>query len=169
MQITRTVVVAARADDLWAIAGEGFAAIDRWASTVTRSEPRGHAPDLGTPVEGRTCTVAMPGSDRFEERIVAFDPAAHTLTYEVISGLPDFVDRVVSTWAFEAVDPTTTQVSMTTDLTTRGFFGALARPILALHTRRTLKTVGSDLARYAETGDVSDAKRRRLRRQAARA
>jgi hypothetical protein len=165
MQITHQFDVAASIHHLWSITAEDFAGIGSWATSVPRSEARDGPPEDQAPVAGRTCAVNVPGFSHLDERLIRYEPDNHVFAYRVESGMPSFVTDATNTWQLTEISPKATRVSMTVKVSARGLVGKVALPMLWLNIRRTLRSVERDLTHYAETGEVSRAKRRQLATQ----
>lgn len=92
------------AEHAWALLGEQFADIGLWASVIEHSSLTG-PPQVGAV---RTCTVQGFGpvpSGRVEEKLLSFDPANFTFTYQAVSGLPGFMLEARNTWTVEPISP----------------------------------------------------------------
>lgn len=165
MQTTHQFDVAASMHYLWSITAEDFAGIGRWATSVPRSAAREGPAVGGAPVAGRTCAVNVPGFSHLDERLIRYEPDNRVFAYRAESGMPSFVTDATNTWQLTEVGPEATRVSMTVEVSTRGLVGTVALPMLWLNIQRTLRSVERDLTHYAETGDVSRAKKRQLAAQ----
>ena len=116
----------ASVDDVWKVLADGFLDISRWAGDVTASGPNPNTPDgfQGSPHGGRVCEVDGVGST--DERIVAFDADAHSLSYTVqASGLPFFVSGLRNTWSVRPDGLDKSVVDVEFRASTKGIIGAL--------------------------------------------
>ncbi|GHF65573.1 hypothetical protein HNQ07_004745 [Deinococcus metalli] len=128
MQLLRTVQIGVPATAAWALLGERFGEITAWASVIMASTLDGPP----RPGAVRTCHTARfgpvpPGEVR--ERLLVFDPAALTLTYEALSGLPAFITHAVNRWTVTPTGPATCTVTTDATLTLRGPARLLAGPL----------------------------------------
>ncbi len=98
MELRAEVMINSPADDAWLVVGERFGEIGDWASGVTVSALDGPP----GPGRVRTCHIVgfgPIGPGVIRERLVHFDPAARSLSYEAAGGMPSFVERAVSRWS----------------------------------------------------------------------
>ena len=94
-----TTAIAASPETVWSELDTGFIDIAAWAGGVRSSIANPATPDglHGSAHGGRICDVE--GVGETDERLVAFDAEARTLTYSVqAEGLPFFVERLQNTW-----------------------------------------------------------------------
>jgi len=92
------VSIGAPASAVWKVVGERFGSIGDWAAPITSSSLDGQ-PNVGAV---RTCHIARFGPvppGIVKERLVAFDPAAMTLVYQPIGGMPSSVRRAINRWS----------------------------------------------------------------------
>lgn len=165
MQITKQAIIAASAEDVWRVLGHEFEQIGVWAAAVPASqEATGTAPPAGCPVGGRTCQTTMGMFPEVEERIVAYDEARRTLTYEPVRGMPGFVASARNTWRVVAVDESRSEVSFAATVATRGIAGRLIGIALRLQMSREGVRVLHDLRHYVQHGMPSPRKQRQLNR-----
>lgn len=150
MNLTAEVELDASAAQAWHILGECWGHIGQWAVPITRSELE------GPPCEGatRTCHTARfgpvpPGLIR--ERLVAFDAAARTFTYESVEGMPGFVAHAQNRWSVEARGAERCVVRTEASVTLRGPMRLLA-PLLKVSFSRNGARVLEELKHRVETG-----------------
>ena len=159
------LVVDAPGRDAWAVIGDGFGDIADWASAITKSSTDGPS-GIG---QVRTCHLAgfgpiAPGVIR--ERLLAFDAAARTLSYEAAAGLPKFIVRAGSTWSVHDRDEGTCLVEVDAHLTLRSAAGPLA-PVLRWRLRADARRTLAELRHRIETGGPHPRKLATLGRQGA--
>jgi hypothetical protein len=110
----------------------------------------------------------VPGFGVTEEKFTEFDAVNHTYTYSATaSGMPKFVDGVENTWAVRDLGAGRVEVTTTARATVHGALGTLLGPMMWIQLRGTLQPALADLRVYAETGQVSAAKRKAAKRVAA--
>jgi hypothetical protein len=98
MDLRSEVFIDAPAHVAWAALGDRFGDIGAWATPITASSLEGEA-RVGAV---RTCHTARFGpvpTGTIRERLVAFDPAARSLAYEAVAGLPPSITRAVNRWS----------------------------------------------------------------------
>jgi len=86
MQLTAEIRIAVGADEAWQVVGTGFGEIARWAAPIVASSLD---PDTVGAGAVRTCHVqgfGPMGAMVVRERLLAFDEAARSLTYEPSRG-----------------------------------------------------------------------------------
>lgn len=103
MDLNVEVVINAPAHAAWAVLGDCWGHIGRWAAPITASFLNGE-PCTGAV---RTCHIARFGPvapGLIKERLLAFDPETMSFTYEAIEGMPQFIERAVNRWSVRALD-----------------------------------------------------------------
>ena len=170
MRIEESIDIAATAEDVWTIVGDGFADISTWASATNRSRATSDraqtipsaARSGEAPCTGRTCTVATPGFDGIVEQLTAYDEQRRRLSYRAASGMPTRVTEAHSTWTVDDVGAGRCRVSIVAELHVSGVtrYGA---PALSLMLRRLGRTTLDDLRHYAEHRRPSPRKLRAAR------
>lgn len=166
MRLSDETVVNAPADRVWEVIGRQFEHIDEWASSIASSGPNPDAAcSIEAPVTGRVCETGLKRFPRIEETIVAFDDEGRTLTYSA-TGLPSFIRSAVNQWSVTAVDDHTSKVRFDASFEVKGAGRLLVLP-MKLQMRSQARQGLDDLRHFAETGQPSARKRRRLERQRA--
>jgi hypothetical protein len=165
MRITKQTIINARADDVWKVVAHEFDRIGLWATAVPSShEATAATAPVVCPVGGRTCQTTMAMFPEVEERIVAYDEVARTLSYEPVRGMPGFVASAHSSWRVVSVDARRSQVSFTANVTTRGLPGVLLGLAMRMQLRREGDRGLDDLRHYIEHRRPSPRKQRQLDR-----
>jgi hypothetical protein len=101
MEMRAELMINAPAEDAWVVVGERFGDIGEWASAITESVMDG-PPAVG---QVRSCQIAGFGPIKagvITERLIQFDPAARSLTYQAAGGMPWFIAGAVSHWSVAA-------------------------------------------------------------------
>jgi len=164
MRFTTRTPIDAEAHEVWQIIGPGFGRVSDWATTVAESTLVGEGQHDEAPFAGRACTIAEAGFDRLTEDILTYEPASFRLSYRASSGMPSIVDKAVNTWSVSGDGRAGSVFTMDAevDVSRRArVLGPFVGIYLGMFARRTSK----DLKVYAETGDVSTAKRMRRSRR----
>ena len=158
--ITKTDTIDASAARIWEILSDEFTDVAGWASSVDHSEAHDKATaPAGATVGGRTCEV--PGFGFTDERFTRYDEANKTFSFSVdAEKIPDFFKNLESTWKVVPTGPNTSEVTTKIAGEATGVMGALVRPMMKRKFSRLLNQGYEDLKVYAETGQVSDAKRK---------
>ncbi len=160
IDIEQTAEINASAEDLWRILGEEFTEVGRWASAIDSSAalPGGAEADPDRPAAGRTCHIG--GFGDTEERLVLFDRRNRRLAYTATaSRIPSFVHDLRNEWNVAPADGTRSRVTAHITAEATGVLGALMAPFLRRKLGSTLRLSLEDLRIYAESGQVSEARR----------
>ncbi|MGI9557907.1 MAG: SRPBCC family protein [Solirubrobacterales bacterium] len=162
MRIAKNVEIDAPVDQVWEIVGPGFHRVGEWATPVPHSEAKAGEPvHAEAPVAGRTCETTVSSFPALDERLSAYDEKGHSLTYEVVDGLPGFVSDAHNTWKLKPLGTSRTLVTLDGTIETRGI-GRVMSPMLRLQLNRAINQSVDDLRIYAETGEISERKQRSL-------
>lgn len=158
MQLSAEIRIRVPADLAWDLVGTRFGSIATWAGPISASS-------LDTPTTGvgsvRTCHVAGFGPMRrmvLRERLLEFDAAGRTLTYEALSGMPSFVRGATNRWSVHPDEgeagpdgPGACVVRTRATLRLAWWLRPLG-PVLAARLRREATGVLEQLAHHLETG-----------------
>jgi len=164
VRVTTHIAIDAEAHEVWQIVGPGFGRVSDWATTVAESMLVGEGHRDGAPFSGRACTIAEAGFDQLTEEILTYEPSSFRLSYRASSGMPSVVDKAINTWsvADDGRQGSVFTMDAEVDVSRRArFLGPAVGIYLGMFARRTSK----DLKVYAETGEVSTAKRMRRSRR----
>ncbi len=163
IDLTNTMTVNAPAEHVWHILGDDFAGVSHWATSVNHStaNTRATARPTDAPCGGRSCELA--GFGATDERLVDFDAARRTLAYTVTAKrLPSFVKGMRNDWSVETGPNGTSKVTARITADATGPLGFLAAPMMKMKLRSTMNEIFDDLRTYAESGMVSESKRKAL-------
>ena len=162
IEVKRETTIDATVEVLWQILSDGFTDVGTWASLVNWSKPNPQATEVldGAPTGGRLCDV--PGFGRTDERIIRFDVESHTIGYNVTAEkIPGFVNNVQNVWNLREAGPEAARVSINLTADVRGIRGVVMGPMMKSRFGKAVDRSIEDLRVYAETGEVSEHKRRR--------
>lgn len=126
MTRTSTTQIEASKDAVWKELDAGFLGISAWAGGVRSSVANPATPDglNGSTHGGRICDVE--GVGETDERLIAFDAEARTMTYSVrAEGLPFFVDRLENSWTVSDDGPGGARVDVEIRGITKGIIGRI--------------------------------------------
>jgi Polyketide cyclase / dehydrase and lipid transport len=167
-------IVNAPADAVWEIVGRQFDRIGEWATAIPASaaipaSPRtpaaAEAPAavaLGdAPVAGRVCRTSVRLVPQITERLVAYDDASRTLTYQA-ERQPHFLKQARNHWRVETVDERRSRISVHAMVQPRGPLGWLGYLLLRVQLARVAAQSLDDLQHYVELGRPSPCKQRQL-------
>lgn len=161
MQITRTITINAPESEVWSLVGPGFAAADRWASSINRSSARECERKCeASPIAGRGCDTSV---GPVEETVLEYDDNHRRLSYEArAEGMPGFVRRLVNTWQLHGSQDGLTIVEMRLQVDIDFPFNILMGPLMKLKLGGILQQALNDLKHFAETSTPSPAKVRAI-------
>jgi hypothetical protein len=124
---TSTTPISATPAVVWKELDAGFLDISAWAGGVRSSIANPATPEgsNGSTHGGRICDIE--GVGETDERLIAFDAVARTMTYSVrASGLPFFVDHLENTWTVNDDGSGGTSVDVVIRGITKGIVGRIA-------------------------------------------
>ena len=164
MRITTSIPIDAQADKVWHIVGPGFGQVSEWATVVAESTLVGEGEHHEAPFTGRACTIAQTGFDHLTEEILSYEPSSFQLSYRASSGMPSIVDKAINTWSVtdDGRHGSVFTMDAEVDVSRRARF---LRPVVGIYLRTFARRTSKDLKIYAETGEVSSAKRLRQSRR----
>ena len=158
MRIQHIVTIDAPVDKVWDIVGNRYGEVGNWARTVDRSTAKMGQTPGGAACTGRTCATTL---GDFSEDIVRFDPAKHELAYTATGDkMPGFVRSLQGDWQLEPIGPNRTKVRMELTADIAPPFNILMGWMMKMQFNKAISATLEDLKIYAETGRVSDGKRK---------
>jgi hypothetical protein len=165
MKISGQRTIKAPADAVWRVLAHEFDRIGEWATPIATSRQAASAQrPTDAPVEGRVCSIALRMFPEVEERVIAYDAAGRTLTYEPVRGMPSFLAVARNRWKVTSNGHAVSSVRFEATVVTRGALGRAFGVVLRPWMWRAGRMVLSDLAHYLEHGTPSPRKRRQLER-----
>lgn len=147
--ITQSRTTRASLDKTWDLTAKGFGDVHLWASSISHASLRRPADGSWVGSE-RTCRVA--GFPEIKETLLSFDEAGRSFSYQVLAGLPPFLQRAVNTWTLTPASGGGTVVTMRLELDV-----APGTPMPALEKTKTqflqvLDLAAEELVFYLDTG-----------------
>ncbi len=165
-QTRMSEVINVSANDVWKIVGPGFEDAWKWSTAVDHSEGSGEAQFDGATCNERYCEINAKGFNKINESLVEYSDADQILAYQVNAGLPGFVTYVQNRWRIVEVGPGQCQLEMTITMRMKPFMGTLMGGMFRKNLDKTISGVMRDLKVYAETGEISEEKKKRMDRLA---
>ncbi len=161
LDIKESIEIKTSADKAWEIIGPNFLNIAEWGRGISKSWNNDSVPQTfeGAPAGGRFCDLGKFGI--VDERILHYNQAQNEITWSAQSDkLPGFLKGLQNALKVEKINENSCRV--TTNITANltgigGFF--LGIPIKKNFTK-LLKGFVKDWKTYAETGEVSETKKR---------
>lgn len=169
-EVQKEIVIDVPAAELWEMVGPGFVEVYKWSSNVDHATGAGTPEFEGAVCSKRTCDVNVKGFSKINESLTKYDVNSKTLAYQVDEGMPGFVTKAVNEWQVQRISDTQSKLVMNAEFGSKGLMGTLMNGMMKKKMEKTLETVLVDAKIYAETGKVSEAKRKRqeqLRKKAA--
>lgn len=167
--VEREITINVSATQLWDMVGNGFLDVHKWASNVDHAVGKGEAEFAGAVCTERYCDVNVKGFSKISEKLLNYDEQKKVLEYEVKEGMPGFVSSAVNEWTVVAIDDNTSKLVMNGRFGTKGLMGSLMNRMMEKKMIETLTTVLNDAKVYAETGNVSESKQKRMNQLAKKA
>lgn len=147
----------------WQILGVEFADASRWASAVYHSEGKGIGLN-GSSCSERGCETSM---GRLKEKLLQFEPASKSLTYQIETGLPGFVKFASNTWQLIPETEQKTRLRMTVNVETTGLLGRLMAPMLKMQLTKLGNELAEEFKYYVEHGTPHPRKLKSIAKHAA--
>ena len=160
--LQKEILINVSADELWEMVGPGFVEVYKWSSNVDHAEGSGQPEFSGAVCSERVCNVNVKGFSKISERLTKYDEQSMNLAYQVEDGMPKFVTKAVNDWTVVPVGKNQSKLVMIAEFGSKGLMGALMNGMMKKKMAQTLETVLMDAKVYAETGQVSEHKGKRI-------
>ena len=145
-------------DSLWAILRK-FDKVADWTSTLTHSEGADDGKFEGASCNKRICEAP---NNKFVEKLTLFNDKKKELAYELTEGAPGFVKLATNHWKVYEIGPNQSELQMDINMHLSKFMGFFLGDAITNSMTKQVLIVLSDLKIYAETGEVSEAKKKQL-------
>lgn len=163
IDIKESIEVNATADKAWEVIGPRFLHIGDWGRGVQKSwnNEAIKATIEGAPAGGRFCDLGKLGIA--EESILHYDIASKEITWSAKSEkIPGFIKQLQNALKVEVINDTTCVIHTNITANATGLGGLLMGGMIKKNFGKLLKGFVKDWKCYAETGEVSDTKKREL-------
>ncbi|PCJ67440.1 MAG: hypothetical protein COA58_03730 [Bacteroidetes bacterium] len=154
----KSEIINVSADSLWAILRE-FDKVAHWTSALDHSEGVGESKFEGTTCNERVCEA---NKSRLVEKLTQFSDNDRELAYELTEGAPGFVKLATNHWTVHEIGPNQSEVRMDVTMHLSKFMGFFLGGAITKTMTKQILIVLNDLKVYAETGDVSEAKKAQI-------
>ncbi|MEO1011316.1 MAG: SRPBCC family protein [Bacteroidota bacterium] len=161
--IQKEINIDAPAEKLWEMVGPGFVEVYQWSSNVDFAKGQGNSPFPGAVCDERFCELNVNGFSNISEKLTSYNEEKMSLGYVVNKGMPAFIHKAANEWSVVPVGHHRSKLVMKATFELTGIMGLLMKGIMQRKMGKTLETVLKDAKVYAETGQVSEAKRKRIR------
>ena len=163
LDIKESIEINTSAESAWEIVGPNFLNIADWGPGINKSWNNESVPITyeGAPAGGRFCDLGKFGTA--DERIVHFNQADKEISWSAkIDKMPGFLKGLKNALKVEEISENSCLVStnITADLT--GLKGLLMGIPLKSNFNKLQKVFLKDWKTYAETGEVSESKKREI-------
>lgn len=163
LDIKESIEIETSAVKAWEIIGPNFLKISDWGRGVNKSSNNDAVSTTfeGAPAGGRFCDLGKFGNA--DERIIHYHQLQKEITWSAkIDKMPSFLEGLQNALKVEEVSENSCRVStnITADLT--GIRGFLLSVPLKSNFTKLLKGFLNDWKTYAETGEVSETKKREI-------
>ena len=168
MEIQRKTVINAPAEHVWTLLGPGFADIAHWFSGVLRSDAVPAQAESGSsmgPVAGRVCLTPQ---GELTETITEYDETARRFAFVIEHGLPGFVVLAGNTFEVTDLGDGRSELSFRVQIVLKPVASVLMGWMFKRKVNETADQIVADFKTYAETGEVSERKRKSAERHAKR-
>mgnify|MGYP000492089700 CR=1 FL=1 len=155
-------IIQVSADQLWRIVGPGFGDVGTWTSSVDRSTGTGIPQFSGAPCSDRVCHVNISGYDKICEKITYYDHNKQQMAYEITDGVPGFVLLARNHWTIREVGKNQSVAEMNCTMRLSPLMGMLLGGVMKRKVTKNLEEVFQELKAYAEKGELSSKKRKRM-------
>lgn len=154
-------VINISADSLWKIVRQ-FDQVGVWFSSIDHAEVSGEPEFEGATCSERTCYVNLRGYSEVHEKLTLFDDPKRELAYAFTGGGPSFLLFAGNHWSVSEVGPNQSVLTMEATMRLKRFAGFLFGGKLKRTIEKSLPESLNELKVYAETGEVSEAKKARI-------
>ena len=163
LDIKESIEVSVAAEKAWEIIGPNFLHIATWGRGVKKSWNNEKLPPNkpGAPAGGRFCDLGKYGI--VEETVLHYDQNKKEITWSAKSEkLPGFVKNLQNALKVETTSETTCKVTTNISADAKGLGGLFMGGMIKKNFTKQLGGFVKDWKIYAETGEVSPAKKREL-------
>lgn len=163
LDIKESIEINVSADRAWEIIGPNFLNIADWGPGVNKSWNNESVPATfeGAPAGGRFCDLGKFG--KADERIVHYDQVQKEISWSAkIDKMPSFLVGLQNALKVEEISKDSCRVSTNITANLTGFRGVLLSIPIKNNFTKLIKGFVKDWKIYAETGEVSESKKREI-------
>ena len=163
LDVKESIEIDTPAAKAWEIIGPNFVNIADWGRGVSKSWKNDEASSLieGAPAGGRFCDVGKFGIA--DEKIIHYSEQRREISWSArISKMPGFVKNLQNELKVEKINEDTCRVTTNITADLKGIGGLLMGGMIKKNMRKLLKGFVKDWKTYAETGEVSETKKREM-------
>lgn len=156
-------VINVSADSLWAICSK-FDKTAEWTSTLNHSYGTGKSEFEGATCSSRTCETDF-GKGMVVEELIMFNDENKELSYNLTEGAPGFITLANNHWKVIEIGDNQSKIKMNVTMHMKKFAGFFFGGLIKKQMRKQVNIVLKELKFYAETGEVSEAKKKQIRKR----
>lgn len=147
MVINKQIEIKSSIENVWKILGHDFAYPYKWASNVDHSEGQGKQ-IASIECDERACQTSM---GNIREKITHYSDEKHTVSWDIVEGLPFFISKAKSKWSLSRRSNSITilHIHMEMLLKPWSFF---MTPMAKNMFNKLAVNLSEDFAYYAENG-----------------
>ncbi len=163
LNIKQSIEINTSADIAWKIIGPNFLNIADWGPGINKSWNNESVPVTfeGAPAGGRFCDLGNFG--KADERIVHYDQVQKEITWSAkIDKMPSFLVDLQNALKVESISENSCRVSTNITADLKGLRGMFLSIPLKSNFTKLQKRFLKDWKTYAETGEVSETKKREI-------
>jgi hypothetical protein len=155
-------VINVSADSLWNIVRQ-FDDVAIWSSSMDKITLHGEPEFEGATCNSRTCESAQ-GFWTVDEKMILFSDSLKELAYESIGGGPAFFLYGKNHWTVLEISPNQSALRLDFEMHLKRFLGFFLGGTIKRTITKGMPSFFNDLKIYAETGEVSEAKKKRIKK-----
>lgn len=160
-EVLTSQIINVSADSLWAICRE-FDKTAQWTSTLKHSYGTGEPQHKGASCSTRICDTSFGKGNQVAEKLILFSDDTKELSYNLIKGAPSFITLANNHWKVFEVASNKSKIEMNITLHMKRFAGFFLGRIITTQMKKQINIVLDELKIYAETGKVSEAKKKQM-------
>jgi hypothetical protein len=163
IDIIKSIEVNAKSEDVWEIIGPNFVNIADWSGGILKSWENKTAERKfkDAPAGGRFCDLGSQGI--FEEKILHYNSDKMEITWSAKGKkLPKFVTGLQNALKVKKLNENSCRITTNISANANGFLGFLMGGIMKKQFSKLADGFVITWKNYAETGDVSEEKKREL-------
>lgn len=163
LDIKGSIEMKTSSEKAWEIIGPNFLNIADWGPGISKSWNNESVPATfeGAPAGGRFCDVGKFG--KADERIVHYDQAQKEITWSAkIDKMPSFLVDLQNALRVESISENSCRVSTNITANLKGLRGIFLSIPLKSNFTKLQKRLLKDWKTYAETGELSESKKREM-------
>ena len=154
-------IINVSADSLWAICRE-FDKTAEWTSTLNHSYGSGEFSFEGATCSTRTCETNIGKGNKVTEELILFSDENRELAYNLTEGAPGFISLASNHWKVVEISKNQSRIVMDITMHMKPISGFFLSALITQQMKKQVRIVQNELKIYAETGEVSEAKKRQL-------